>query len=114
MTELTIPPTIQPMLSRAAVALKRRQLVQLMRRTDGLIAELEQLNLAGIRTLPDAWRARLQLLVASLPFEYQRARLSRSMSPTEALDLVFDIQAHIVQLMWPSVTPAGGRYRCAC
>jgi hypothetical protein len=67
-----------------------------MRRTDGLIEELEQCNLAGIRVLPATWMARLQLLLRSLPFDYPR-KLHAPLSPTQALDLIFDIQSRILE-----------------
>jgi hypothetical protein len=74
----------------------RFKLRQLMRWTDGLIGELEQFNLAGIRVLPATWTARLQLLLRSLPFDYRR-KLHAPLSPTQALDLIFDIQSRILE-----------------
>jgi hypothetical protein len=74
----------------------RFKLRQLMRWTDGLIEELEQFNLAGIGVLPASWTARLQLLLSSLPFDFRR-KLHAPLSPTKALDLIFDIQSRILE-----------------
>jgi hypothetical protein len=106
MSELPIALAIQPILRQTTDAQRRQRLARLVRWTDGLIGELEQLNVAGVRTLPAAWRARLQLLMASLPFPCATDSLAPSMSPTEALDVVFDIQERIIELM-------GGVHKCS-
>jgi hypothetical protein len=68
-----------------------------MRWTDGLIGELEGLNLAGVQSLSPMWGPRLQLLLASLPFDYA-ASSNAPTSPSEVLDIIYDIQARLLEL----------------
>jgi hypothetical protein len=83
----------------AAERLARRRLPALLQRTDAMLAELEALNLMQVRRAPAAWRSELTALVADLPFEYE-PRIKPHASPTSAIDLVFDIQARLFQLMF--------------
>ena len=75
-----------------------RRLPSLLRRTDAMLTELEALNLLKVRCTPASWRFELTGLVADLPFEYE-PRMGHRLSPTRAIDLIFDIQAGLFRLM---------------
>jgi hypothetical protein len=83
----------------AAERLARRRLPALLQRTDAMLTELETLNLMHVRRAPASWRSEVTALVAELPFEYE-PRIRPHASPTAAIDLVFDIQARLFQLMF--------------
>jgi hypothetical protein len=83
----------------AAQRLAGRRLPALLQRTDAMLAELEALNLMQVQRAPAAWRSELTALVADLPFDYE-PRIRPHASPTAAIDLVFDIQARLFQLMF--------------
>lgn len=76
-----------------------RRLPALLERTDAILAELESLNLMEVRRTPAPLRSALTALVAELPFDYT-ARLGPRRSPTAAIEVVFDIQAGIFNLMY--------------
>jgi len=84
-----------------AARMARRRLPALLERTDAMLSELETLNLMAVRRTPAPVRAALTALVADLPFEYT-PRIGPRPSPTAAIDLVFDIQAGICNLMYGS------------
>lgn len=77
--------------------LDRARLPRLIALTDAMLEELELLNLADVARVSAEWQDRLILLVASLPFEH-RLRLRAFPSPTEVLDVIFDIQEHLFAL----------------
>jgi hypothetical protein len=77
--------------------LDRARLPRLIALTDLMLDELEALNLADVPRVSAEWRERLVLLFASLPFHY-RPRLRAFPSPTEVLDLIFDVQEHLFAL----------------
>jgi hypothetical protein len=77
--------------------LDRARLPRLIALTDVMLDELEALNLADVPRVSAEWRERLVLLFASLPFEY-RPRLRAFPSPTEVLDIIFDVQEHLFAL----------------
>src|SRR5262252_6173029 len=62
-----------------------------------MIEELEELNLRGVRSVSDSWRPLLVLLCTSLPFQLRVRFISRP-SPTELLDVLFDIQQALFDL----------------
>jgi hypothetical protein len=75
--------------------LERERIPRLMRWTDAMIEELEQLNLRGIRHVMAAWRPRLSLLFAALPFEYEPT-IRAYPAPSELLDVMFEIQDRLL------------------
>ena len=77
--------------------LQREAIWRLIQLTDGMIEELEELNLRGVRSVSDSWRPLLVLLCASLPFQLRVRFVSRP-SPTELLDVLFDIQQALFDL----------------
>lgn len=79
----------------------RRRLPALLERTDAMLSELETLNLMAVPRTPAPVRVALTALVADLPFEYT-PRIGPRPSPTAAIDLVFDIQEGIFNLMYGS------------
>ena len=79
----------------------RRRLPALLERTDAMLTELETLNLMEVRRTPLSLVAALAALVAELPFEYA-PRVGPRPSPTAAIDVVFDIQAGIFNVMYGS------------
>jgi hypothetical protein len=89
-----------------AERLASRRLPTLLERTDTMLAELETLNLMEVRSTPASLRSALTALVADLPFEYA-PRIGPRVSPTAAIDVVFEIQAGIFHLMYGTepVTP---------
>jgi hypothetical protein len=70
----------------------------LLRRTDEMLAALEELNLRRVRLVPDLGVVRLAALVGDLPFDVHRPRVNR-LSPAAAIDLVFDIQEGLLRSM---------------
>ena len=100
-------------LSHLACARRRRRererVLRLMRLTDALVDELERLNLAGVQRVGGEWRPRLASLFSVLPFRYV-PWLRAHPSPTEVLDVLFDIQARLLDLKRrQSVLPARPR-----
>jgi hypothetical protein len=86
--------------------LRQRHLASLLIRTDRMLAGLEGLNLLDVKLVAGSWRLQLAALIADLPFEYQPAIGPRP-SPTEALDVVFDIQAVLLQSITGSEAKEG-------
>jgi hypothetical protein len=78
--------------------LRARYLSSLLRRSDRMLEGLEELNLMGIARVPEAWRFHMAALVADLPFEFSMVIKDRP-SPTQAIDLVFDLQEAILLFM---------------
>ena len=85
----------------AAERLGSRRLPALLERTDAMLTELETLNLMEMRRMPASLVGALAGLVGDLPFEYT-PRIGPRPSPTGAIDVVFDIQAGIFNLMYGS------------
>lgn len=83
--------------SAVASLLERERIPQLIRWTDAMIEELEELNLLEVRRVDISWRPRLALLFSCLPFEY-RPSIRAHPSPTQVVDVLFDIQAHLFNL----------------
>jgi hypothetical protein len=83
----------------AAERLGSRRLPALLDRTDAILTELETLNLMEVRSTPPPLRAALMALVAELPFEYL-PRIGPRPSPTAAIEVVFDIQEGLFNLMY--------------
>lgn len=83
--------------SAMASLLERERIPQLIRWTDAMIEELEELNLLEVRRVDISWRPRLALLFSCLPFEY-RPSMRAHPSPTQIVDVLFDIQAHLFNL----------------
>lgn len=79
-------------------ALERDRMSALISWTDVLIGELELLNLHDVPRVPVDWRGRLALLFASLPFKYVPRLNQYPWSPTEVLDVLFDLQAYLFDL----------------
>jgi hypothetical protein len=64
-----------------------------------MLNELETLNLMEVRRTPAPLRSALTALIADLPFEYSPPIGPRP-KPTAAIDVVFEIQAGIFNLMY--------------
>jgi hypothetical protein len=82
-----------------AERLGSRRLPALLERTDTMLTELETLNLMEVRRTPAPLRSALTALIADLPFEYSPPIGPRP-KPTAAIDVVFEIQAGIFNLMY--------------
>jgi hypothetical protein len=74
---------------------ERPRLERLMRLTDRLLDEVEQLNLDEACRLSPDWTARLDLLFSSLPFAFEPV-IDASPTPTDVLDVIFDLQQAIL------------------
>ncbi len=95
---------------RRIVGARRRELPlariqHLLRLTDAIIGELERLNLEQVERVGAEWRERLTLLFAELPFPYT-PWLRAHPSPTEVLDVLFDIQGRVLELKRAQVRPS--------
>ncbi|HSR25076.1 MAG TPA: hypothetical protein VLW53_16090 [Candidatus Eisenbacteria bacterium] len=77
--------------------LEHRQIQQLVRATDAIVDELERLNLQHVERLEGEWKRRLTLLFAALPFPYT-PWLRAHPSPSEVLDVLFDVQGRLLDL----------------
>jgi len=84
-----------------AKRLSGRRLPALLERTDAMLAELETLNLMEVRRTPTPLRAALTALVADLPFEFT-PRIGPRPSPTAAIEVVFEIQSGIFNVIYGS------------
>lgn len=78
--------------------LDRDRTTALIHSIDEMIEELEVLNLHDVTKVSEAWRGRLALLFASLPFEYAPRLNPYPWSPTEVLDVLFDVQGYLFSL----------------
>jgi hypothetical protein len=67
-------------------------------RTDQMLTALEELNMLDLERVPESWLWQLGELVADLPFECD-PRVGQQPSPTAAIDLVFDIQERLLELI---------------
>jgi hypothetical protein len=80
---------------RAIERLREAHVASLKTRADRMLESLEELNLMGVGRVPELARFQLAALVADLPFDY-RLSTTKHPSPTELIDLVFDVQAELV------------------
>jgi hypothetical protein len=78
-------------------SLERARIQHLLTLTDATVDELERLNLNEVERLSGEWRERLALLFAELPFPYI-PWVRAHPSPTEVLDVLFDIQGRLLDL----------------
>src|SRR4030088_2287938 len=78
--------------------LRSRRMASLLMRTDQMLAALEELNILAVKRVPESWLWQLGELVAELPFEYQPT-IGQLPSPTAAIDVVFDIQALLLEVI---------------
>lgn len=70
----------------------------LLRRSDSVLAALEELNLRGVKPVPDSLLSRLAALMDDLPFGYHW-RIGSRLSATAAIEVVFDIQDELLRSM---------------
>jgi hypothetical protein len=78
--------------------LRRFHLASLLKRTDRMLGGLEELNLMDVPRVPESLRLQIATLVADLPFDYSLL-IGVQPSPTDAIDLVFDLQEAILLFM---------------
>jgi hypothetical protein len=78
--------------------LRSRRMASLLMRTDQMLTGLEELNELAVKRVPESWLWQLGELVADLPFEYQPT-VGQQPSPTAAIDVVFDIQALLLEVI---------------
>ncbi len=78
--------------------LRQRYVTSLLQRTDRLLEGLEELNLIDVPRVPDAFPLHIATVVADLPFDYH-PKIKDRPTPTEAIDLVFDLQQALLQWM---------------
>ena len=83
-----------------AERLKRARLTSLLARTDRILASLEELNLMEVGHAPEVFRVQMTALIADLPFGFQLL-ISDHPSPTELIDLVFDVQETLLRYITP-------------
>jgi hypothetical protein len=76
---------------------ERERVQRLILLIDRMVDELEVLNLRGAERVGREWRCRLAGLFSDLPFPYL-PRLRAYPSPTEVLDLLFDLQAPLLSM----------------
>jgi hypothetical protein len=81
-----------------AQRLRRIQLAWLRQRTDRMLDLLEEMNLMAVPRVPESSRRQLMALVADLPFA-SSVVINEEPSPTEAIDLVFDLQEALLLYM---------------
>lgn len=77
--------------------LEQQRVQQLVHATDVIVEELERLNLDHVERVDADWKRRLTMLFAELPFPYT-PWLRAHPSPTEVLDVVFDLQGRLLDL----------------
>jgi hypothetical protein len=81
-----------------AERLRRFHLASLLKRTDRMLGGLEELNLLDVPRVPESVLLQIEALVADLPFDYSLL-IGTQPSPTEVIDLVFDLQEAILLFM---------------
>jgi hypothetical protein len=91
---------------------ERERVQRLIDLTDALVEELEQLNLAAVRRVGGEWRQRLTSLFSALPYPYVPS-LRAHPSPTEVLDVLFDVQALLLDLKRSQSGPGPRHHRQA-
>jgi len=90
--------------------LEHERIESLVRLTDAFVDELERLNLDDVQRVNGDWRRRLANLFSLLPFPYS-PWLRAHPSPTEVLDVMFDVQGRLLVLRHPnSKRPARPRW----
>lgn len=77
--------------------LRRGYATSLLHRTDRMLDALEELNLLDVPRVPATWPIHVATVVADLPFDYGLV-VSEPPTPTQAIDLVFDLQQAL--LLW--------------
>ena len=77
--------------------LRRHYAASLLHRTDRILDGLEELNLYDVARVPETWGLHIATVVADLPFDSGLA-IRKSPTPTEAIDMVFDLQQAL--LVW--------------
>lgn len=77
--------------------LRRTYSASLLHRTDRILDGLEELNLLDVPHVPATWPLHIATVVADLPFDYTLV-VNEPPTPTEAIDLVFDLQQAL--LLW--------------
>lgn len=77
--------------------LERERTSALISWIDSMIEELELLNLRDVPKVSADWHGHMAMLVASLPFEYKLC-MPEHPSPTELLDILFDMQGELFDL----------------
>jgi hypothetical protein len=82
----------------AAEQAARRATTSLLRRSDDLLAALEDLNMRRVRMLPDPVLSGLAALLADVPFEHGRT-VGGHTSPSRAIEVVFDVQEGLLRAM---------------
>jgi hypothetical protein len=85
---------------------RRFHVPSLLKRTDRMLGDLEELNLMDVSRVPESLGLQMAALVADLPFEYSLVIGNRH-SPTEVIDLVFDLQEALLLFM-TGITPDEG------
>jgi hypothetical protein len=67
---------------------------------DGILGEIEEMNLRRVRRVPAAWQLRLASLAASLPPPVQSdpAELRAGISPNRLMEALFGIQDQLLDL----------------
>ena len=94
-------------------ALEREHASALISWTDGLIEELELLNLQDVTKVSADWQGRLLLLLAALPFGYQPSLPPYPWSPTQLLDTLFDVQSYLFDMKNGQLLAANSQARAS-
>jgi hypothetical protein len=94
-------------------ALEREHASVLIGWTDGLIEELELLNLQDVTRVSAEWQGWLRLLLAALPFGYQPSLPPYPWSPTQLLDTLFDVQSYLFDMKNGQLLAANSQARAS-
>jgi hypothetical protein len=95
-------------LDHAATRARPSRVRRLIELTDAMVEDLERQNLSDVSQLSAEWWTRLAVLQSSLPFDLD-TRASRPRTPTQLLQLVFEVQERLFDLKGES----GGDDRAA-
>ena len=77
---------------------------RLILRTDAMLDELEHENLREVGRVSPAWGPRMSLLLSSLPAG-DRPPIRALRTPSEVLDLVYDVQERLFDLKSRQLSP---------
>jgi hypothetical protein len=81
---------------------------------DGMLEDVEQMNMQGARRVPISWEPRLELLAANLPagVHADRAELRAGISPNRLMEALFCLQDQLLDLKIGPLRPALREQAC--
>jgi hypothetical protein len=94
--------------------LQRWRITSPIQMIDGMLEDVEQMNMQGARRVPISWEPRLELLAANLPagVHADRAELRAGISPNRLMEALFCLQDQLLDLKIGPLRPALREQAC--